>query len=149
MLYSAGGEGMANPNPLVADAPREGTRFQDVLTAAPAVLPEWITEADVDVYAVAFEQSGFFGPISFYRNIDANWERGKDIPAAVYTMPTGFLTGSLDPVIMMMPGAAAAMAEALPDFRGVVTVEDAGHWVQQEKPAETSAALLSFLAATR
>ena len=32
MLYSAGGEGMANPNPLVADAPREGTRFQDILT---------------------------------------------------------------------------------------------------------------------
>ncbi len=149
MLYSAGGEGMANPNPLVADAPREGTRFQDILTPGPAVLPDWITEADVDVYAAAFERSGFFGPISFYRNMDANWERSKDIPASVYTMPTGFLTGSLDPVLLMMPGAAEAMAEALPDFRGAVTVEGAGHWVQQEKPAETNAALLQFLADTR
>ena len=46
----------------------------------------------------------------------------------------------------MMPGAAEEMAEALPDFRGTTVVEGAGHWVQQEKPAETNAALLSFLA---
>ena len=61
-------------------------------------------------------------------------------------MPTGFLTGSLDPVNVMMPGAIEAMAEALPDFRGATVVEGAGHWVQQERPAETNAALLSFLA---
>jgi pimeloyl-ACP methyl ester carboxylesterase len=61
-------------------------------------------------------------------------------------MPVGFLTGVLDPVNSMMPGAAAAMAEVLPDFRGVTTVEGAGHWVQQERPTETNAALLRFLA---
>ena len=43
------------------------------------------------------------GPCSFYRNMDANWERSHDIPASVYTMPTGFLTGALDPVAPMMP----------------------------------------------
>jgi len=146
MLYAAGGEGMAaNSNPL-PDAPREGTRFMDILSPAPDVLPDWITEADVDVYAAAFEESGFFGPISFYRNMDANWERSKGISASVYTMPTGFITGSLDPVNSMMPGAAEAMAEALPDFRGGTVVDGAGHWVQQERPAETNAALLEFLA---
>ena len=106
----------------------------------------WITEADVDVYAAAFEKGGFFGPISFYRNMDANWERSKDIPASIYTMPTGFLTGALDPVALMMPNAAEEMAAALPDYRGTTVVEGAGHWVQQEKPAETNAALLAFLA---
>jgi pimeloyl-ACP methyl ester carboxylesterase len=145
MLYSAGGEGMAAANPLVADAPREGTRFQDIMTPAPETLPAWLTEADVDVYAAAFDKGGFFGPVSFYRNIDANWERSHDIPPSVYTMPTGFLTGSLDPVLMMMPGAAEEMAAAMPDFRGATTVDGAGHWVQQEKPAETNAALLQFL----
>ncbi|HXY27941.1 MAG TPA: alpha/beta hydrolase, partial [Acidimicrobiales bacterium] len=80
--------------------------------------------------------------------IDANWERAKDIGAGVYTMPTGFLTGSLDPVNVMLAGAMEAMAEALPDFRGATVVEGAGHWVQQEKPAETNAALLAFLDAT-
>ncbi len=145
MLYAAGGEAMADSN-LLPDVPREGTRFMDILSPAPDVLPGWITEADVDVYAAAFEESGFFGPISFYRNMDANWERSKDIPASVYTMPTGFITGSLDPVNSMMPGAAEAMAEALPDFRGGTVVEGAGHWVQQERPAETNAALLEVLA---
>ncbi len=148
MLYAAGGEGMAGANPL-PDVPRQGTRFMDILPPAPEVLPDWLTEADVDVYAAAFEESGFFGPVSFYRNMDANWERSKDIPASVYTMPTAFITGSLDPVNSMMPGAAEAMAEALPDFRGATVVDGAGHWVQQERPAETNAALLEFLATTR
>ena len=123
----------------------EGTRFQDILTPAPDVLPPWITEADVDVYTAAFEKGGFFGPVSFYRNMDANWERSHDIPASVYTMPTGFLTGVLDPVALMMPDAAEEMAAALPDYRGTTVVEGAAHWVQQEKPAETNAALIAFL----
>ena len=50
----------------------------DIMTPAPEVLPAWLTEHDVDVYAEAFEKGGFFGPVSFYRNIDANWERSKD-----------------------------------------------------------------------
>ena len=145
MLYSAGAEGMAHAGPLVSDAPREGTRFQDILTPAPDVMPAWITEADIDVYTAAFEKGGFFGPCSFYRNMDANWERSHDIPASVYTMPTGFLTGVLDPVALMMPNAAEEMAAALPDYRGTTVVEGAAHWVQQEKPAETNAGLLSFL----
>jgi pimeloyl-ACP methyl ester carboxylesterase len=146
MLYAAGGEGMAKANGLAVDAPAEGTTFLDILGEAPDQLPAWITEADVDVYADAFKKSGFFGPVSFYRNMDANWERSNGIPPTVYAFPTGFVTGSLDPVNVMMPGAAEAMAELLPDFRGVTTVEGAGHWVQQEKPEQTNAALLAFLA---
>jgi pimeloyl-ACP methyl ester carboxylesterase len=146
MLYSAGGEGMANANALVVDAPQAGTRFLDIMTPPPDVLPDWLSEEDVDVYTEGLRQSGLFGPLSFYRNIDANWERSKDLPPSRYTMPTGFITGSLDPVNVMMPGAVEAMADALPDFRGATVVDGAGHWVQQERPAETNAALLSFLA---
>jgi pimeloyl-ACP methyl ester carboxylesterase len=144
MLYSAGGEGMATSSGM-PDVPRRGTRFLDTLSPAPEQLPPWITEDDVDVYADAFIESGFFGPVSFYRNMDANWERSKDIPSSALAMPIGFLTGSLDPVNAMLPGAAEAMQEAFPDFRGVTTVDGAGHWVQQERPEETNAALLQFL----
>jgi len=146
MLYSAGGEGMADANALLADAPAAGTKFMDIMTPAPDELPGWITEHDVDVYTEGLTRSGLFGPVSFYRNIDANWERSKDIPASVYTMPTGFITGAVDPVNFMMPGAAEEMAELMPDFRGVTVVDGAGHWVQQERPEETNAALLTFLA---
>jgi pimeloyl-ACP methyl ester carboxylesterase len=146
MLYSASGEGMANPAPLVSDAPATGTRFLDILTPPPDVLPAWLSEHDVDVYTEGLRQGGLFGPVSFYRNLDANWERSKDLPPSRYAMPTGFVTGSLDPVNLMMPGAVEAMAELLPDFRGATVIAGAGHWVQQERPAETNAALLSFLA---
>jgi pimeloyl-ACP methyl ester carboxylesterase len=145
ILYSAGGEAMGAANALLVDYPSVGTRFTDTLSPAPAQLPDWLSEADVDIYAEAFQMSGFFGPVSYYRNMDANWARSKDIAASVFTMPVGFLTGSLDPVASMMPGALEAMAEVLPDFRGATTVAGAGHWVQQERPAETNAALLEFL----
>ena len=149
LMYAAGGEAMASGNALLVDYPAEGTRFIDTLTPAPAQLPPWLSEADVDVYAGAFEKSGFFGPVSYYRNMDANWERSKDLGPSAYTMPVGFLTGSLDAVASMLPGAVEAMAGSFPDFRGGTSVEGAGHWVQQERPAETNAALLAFLAAVR
>jgi pimeloyl-ACP methyl ester carboxylesterase len=146
MLWSASGEGLSSGGGLFQDVPREGTGFIDILTPPPDQLPAWITEADVDVYVEGFRRNGFFGPISFYRNMDANWVRSKDIPPSIYTMPTGFLTGSLDPVMTMMPDAGELMAAELPDFRGMTSVEGAGHWVQQENPGETNAALLAFLA---
>ncbi|HEY1651751.1 MAG TPA: alpha/beta hydrolase [Acidimicrobiales bacterium] len=149
MLYSAGGEGMANATALLLDAPAVGTGFLDILTPAPDVLPAWLTEHDVDVYTEGLTRSGLFGPLSFYRNLDANWGRSKDLPASLYTMPTGFLTGSLDPVVFMQPGSIDAMQAALPDFRGGTVVDGAGHWIQQERPAEANAALLSFLDAAR
>jgi pimeloyl-ACP methyl ester carboxylesterase len=34
----------------------------------------------------------------------------------------------------------------LTDHRGTVLIEGAGHWVQQERPAEVNAALLEFVA---
>jgi pimeloyl-ACP methyl ester carboxylesterase len=147
ILYAAGGEAMAKGNALLVDFPSEGTRFIDTLTPAPAQLPPWLTEHDVDVYAAAFEKSGFFGPVSYYRNMDANWERSKDLGPSTYTMPVGFLTGARDAVAAMLPGAVEAMATTFPDFRGGTSVEGAGHWVQQERPEETNAALLAFLAA--
>jgi pimeloyl-ACP methyl ester carboxylesterase len=33
----------------------------------------------------------------------------------------------------------------VPDLRGSVLVEGAGHWLQQERPAEVNAALIAFL----
>jgi len=148
MLYAAGGEGMAGASAGLHDVSSRATRFLDVLGTAPEVLPSWLTEHDVDVYAEAFLRSGFFGPVSYYRNMDANWERSRGIPPSVYTFPTGFLTGSLDPVRTMMPGVADKMPSLLPDFRGTTVIEGAGHWVQQERPDEVNGALLSFLDAT-
>ena len=58
-------------------------------------------------------------------------------------MPSLFIGGTADPVLLMTP--PATMDGWVTDHRGNVLVEGAGHWVQQERPEEVNAALLDFL----
>jgi pimeloyl-ACP methyl ester carboxylesterase len=119
-------------------------------------LPAWLTEDDVNYYAGKFEKTGLFGGMSYYRNVDANWRLLKDIPYETMSMPILFMSGSLDfvytspwnAVAGVAPGTGAveAMLQVVPDFRGAVFIEGAGHWNQQEKADDTNAALLRFLA---
>ena len=63
------------------------------------------------------------------------------------TQPAAFIAGSLDPVLRFVPGIdpIELMRKQVPDLRLVELIEGAGHWVQQERPAEVNAALLKFL----
>jgi len=47
----------------------------------------------------------------------------------------------------MIPGVDTVelMRARFDDLRSVKLFEDAGHWLQQERPAEVNAALLEFL----
>jgi pimeloyl-ACP methyl ester carboxylesterase len=127
--------------------PMEGTGFLDSITRGKPVrdgLPDWINADEFSVYVDQFETSGFFGPLSWYRNLDADYELIKDLPAPA--VPTAFIGGTKDGVIAHRPEYVDAMRGALPDFRGTRMIDDAGHWTQQEKPAEFNAALLDLLA---
>ena len=84
ILWAASGDGFPDvmPEPLPAD----GTGFLDSMTSSgpvPEALPAWLTSDDLAAYVDAFEASGFFGPVSWYRNLDANHAVVKDLPAAV------------------------------------------------------------------
>ena len=39
----------------------------------PDALPEWLTEADLDVYVAEYADRGFTGGLNWYRNHDRNW----------------------------------------------------------------------------
>ena len=129
--------------------PAEGTGFLDAMRhamgPAPEELPAWLTAHDLDVYVERFTASGFFGPVSWYRNLDADHERTKDIDNSVISMPTAFIGGTKDGVIAGRPEYVEAMQLTLPNYRGATMIEGAGHWTQQEAPEEFNAALLSFL----
>ncbi len=61
----------------------EGTGFLTIMPPVPPLplrRPEgpWLDEADLRVYADEFAHSGFFGPVSYYRNLDANFDLIKD-----------------------------------------------------------------------
>lgn len=106
--------------------------------------PAFLTERDLEVFVSAFERTGFTGGLNYYRNIDRSWERTGHLASATIDRPALFLTGSRDPVRAFMP--AEAMDGYVTDLRDVVVIEDAGHWIQQERPDEVNAALLGFLA---
>lgn len=113
----------------------------------PESLPDWISQDELDHYTAEFTRTGFTGGLDWYRNFDRNWELTPQLAGARVEVPSLFVGGALDPVLSMTP--PDRQAEHLADFRGSVLIPDAGHWVQQERPAETNAALLAFLQETR
>jgi len=144
VLGAASGDGFQEDPPM--PPPAEGTGWLDVMGARqpPADLPGWLTEADLAAYVDSFKASGFFGPVSWYRNLDHNHALVKDRPAPA--MPVWFIGGTRDAVIAYRPGYVEAMAARLPDLRGTVLIEGAGHWTQQEAPLAFNEALLGALA---
>ena len=150
VLYSASGVGVANRVRPTEQPLMEGTGFLTLMVEPPALPftgPEgpWLTQADLDVYVDEFEYSGYFGPCSWYRNLDANAARMTGLGADLMTMPCYFIWGENDVVKLMDPNGADRMRAQLADFRGVTEIADVGHWVQQEAPNAFNDALLSFL----
>lgn len=105
--------------------------------------PPWISTDDFEVYVENFERTGFSGGLNWYRCMNRNWELTPQLAGARVTVPACFVAGGEDPVISMWP--VAGMADHLDDLRATVILDGAGHWVQQERPAEVNEALLAFL----
>ncbi len=151
ILWGAGGAGFAAArDDAGGPPPMEGTGFLTIMAEPPPrpfVGPEgpWLTEADLQTYAGEFAHSGFFGPVSYYRNLDANFEVVNDLGPERVTMPTYFIGGTLDVVGVMDPSGIERMQNLLPDFRGHAVLDGVGHWTQQEAPAAFNEALLGFL----
>ena len=113
----------------------------------PDRLPPWLTEADLDYFASQFRSSGFRGPLNRYRNSERDFEQLAAVDGKPITQPAAFLAGSLDGVLRMFPGVDMVdlMRQQCADLRYARLIEGAGHWLQQERPAEVNAALLEFL----
>jgi pimeloyl-ACP methyl ester carboxylesterase len=109
----------------------------------PDGLPDWLSQEELDHYTAEFTRTGFTGGVNWYRNLDRNWEMTEHLAGAKVEVPSLFIGGADDPVLVMSP--PGVNDEHLADHRGNVIVEGAGHWVQQEKPDEVNRALLGFL----
>jgi len=150
ILWGGSGEMARAPVDPTELPPLEGTGLLDAWVDSARVpdgLPAWLPARDQARYVEQFSASGFFGPISWYRNLDADWELTKDLPAP--PMPCAFIGGSQDMVIAHRMDYVYSMHDMLPDFRGATIIDGAGHWTQQEAPAEFNDALFSSLRALR
>ena len=80
----------------------------------------------------------------------------EDLPPALdlfagraIEQPSVFIAGAADWGVYQNPGALERMqSSACADLRGVHLIDGAGHWVQQEQPQATAAALIDFLRST-
>jgi pimeloyl-ACP methyl ester carboxylesterase len=149
MLYGGsgdaprGGGGDAGTNAFMV--PRGGGFLRGL--AAPITLPAWLSERDVDFYAGEFQRTGFRGALNWYRNIDRNWEFMAPFAGARVTVPALYLAGDRD-LVVAAPGMDQLLANLknfVPALRDTRMLPGCGHWTQQERPDEVSAAMVDFL----
>ena len=114
------------------------------VAAEPGTLPAWLSEADIDAYVSQYAQAGFTGPLNWYRNIDRNWALTAAWQHALIDVPALFIAGDRDPNLRSI--SPAGLETFLPRLTKSVLLTGCGHWVQQERPVEVTAAMLEFLA---
>lgn len=111
----------------------------------PKVMPAWLSEADLEYYTGEFERSGFTGGLNRYRNVDRDWEDLAAFAGRPIEIPALFIGGSRDGPTLWGGAAIERFSSTLPKLHASVILEGCGHWIQQERPKETSATLLEFL----
>ncbi len=97
-----------------------------------------MSEQELDVFVAAFEHSGFTGGFNWYRNFIRNWERLGTLEQHV-AQPALMIYGTYDVVPQ-----SATLESVVPDLE--VVELPCGHWIQQECPEETNAAMLDWMA---
>ena len=100
-----------------------------------------LTDEERDYFANAFANSGFTGPINWYRNWTRNWQRLEGVDHTI-TIPTLFI-GAVDDVIIPLD-RIEAMKPLVTDLE-IHMLEPCGHWSQQEHPAQVNAKILEWL----
>lgn len=143
IYYSASGEGAANR--IFGDKPASARMLDGLID--PAEFPAWASDADLQVYADAFDAGGWTGPLNRYRAQPLDAEQIGPLPDPNLTQPALFIGGELDGVRNFVDGIDIFdfAPAACDDFRGSVIIDGAGHWVQQEAPDAVNAALETFV----
>ena len=108
----------------------------------------WLDDTELEIYTSVYQHTSFQGGLNWYRvensphNVDEVLFSGKTID-----VPSCFIAGKNDWGIYQSPGALEAMKErACTNMQEVHFIDNAGHWVQQEKPTEVTKLVLGFIA---
>ena len=124
--------------------PKEGPMLP-ALRPPPAGPLSFISDDELNQYAEAYRKGGFFGPLSWYRNLDCNADQARRYGNQGISQPAGFLCGDKEIILSMAPQALDAMRSLCSDLRCEEILPGAGHWIQQERPEDVTQALLRFL----
>jgi pimeloyl-ACP methyl ester carboxylesterase len=124
------------------------TVAEEMPDAATIAANQWLPDRELAFYSAEYERTGFQGGLQWYR-----CGTSGDFMAELQTwsgrsidVPSCFISGRQDWGTYQRPGVFEAMQQsACTRMLGCYLIDGAGHWVQQEQPAEVSRLLLQFL----
>ncbi|HEY5131292.1 MAG TPA: alpha/beta hydrolase, partial [Bradyrhizobium sp.] len=109
---------------------------------------QWLPDRELCFYSAEYARTGFQGGLQWYRcgTSGAFTPELETWSGRTIDVPSCFISGKQDWGTYQRPGVFEAMqATACTRMIGCHLVDGAGHWVQQEQPAEVSRLLLQFL----
>jgi len=124
------------------------TVAEEMPSAETIAANQWLPDSELSFYSAEYDRTGFQGGLQWYRcgtsaafTAELQTWSGRSID-----VPSLFISGRQDWGTYQRPGVYEAMQQrACTRMLGCHLVDGAGHWVQQEQPAEVSRLLLQFL----
>jgi pimeloyl-ACP methyl ester carboxylesterase len=123
------------------------TVAEEMPSAEAIAANRWLTDSELSFYSAEYQRTGFQGGLQWYRCGTS----GEFIPELQtfsgrrIDVPSCFISGKQDWGTYQRPGVFEAMQKtACSNMIGCHLIDGAGHWVQQERPAEVSRLLLAF-----
>jgi pimeloyl-ACP methyl ester carboxylesterase len=128
------------------------TVAEEMPSTAAVAANQWLPDRELAFYSGEYARTGFQGGLQWYR-----CGTSGDFVAELQTwsgrsidVPSCFISGKQDWGTYQRPGVFETMqTRACTNMIGCHLVEGAGHWVQQEQPAEVSRLLLRFIKQAR
>jgi len=144
VYFAASGD--ASRDLWLADAPASHAFLDGMIDPDPA--PSWMTTEVTEPTIAALTMGGTQGAFNRYRAQILDGQELHLLADPIISHPACFIGGENDIVRHFVPGMDLfeAVDGGFSDFRAKTIVDDAGHWVQQERPAETNTALADFFA---
>ncbi|KAJ7531007.1 hypothetical protein O6H91_14G028300 [Diphasiastrum complanatum] len=104
------------------------------LVEEPKIIP-WISDDELNHYAIQFQKSGFTGGLNYYRNMGLNWELMAPWMNTGILVPALYIAGDRD-CIHSMGGMkefihGGDFAKLVPNLKEIVIIPG-GHFIQQE-----------------
>lgn len=113
----------------------------------PNKFSDWMSEDHWKYCVEQFQEGGFGPPLNWYRNIlaGAKYMETNDMLSLKILQPAAFAIGEMDDVGEYNPNWRKTFPTGFEDLRFLEIVDGAGHFVQAEKPVETTTLILKFL----
>lgn len=108
----------------------------------------WLPDGELEVYSQLYGVTGFQGGFQWYRCVTSGLNAAdlKVFAGRTIDQPSLFIAGLQDWGVYQKPGDFENMQnQACSNFQGYHLIDGAGHWVQQEQPAQVLTYLLPFL----